>query len=229
MSSRSYTVPSRAGRKTQSTPGKLGEASNLMKAKSKKAPIPTLNAFGASPEYMAKQLGIKKVKSSTSTVTPSQSASKKRKISDAEGDNYDDDEEEVEARAQDALAGIEDKPKRARKKKGEEPEEKRLRRHRAKAPGTYLERLGRVRTQRMFLIDRNRTMSADGTHEEEELDIAGSTGNVYKVTVGKIPDCTCPDAVKGNQCKHIIYVSSMFLIIILSQILINFTGHGQRP
>jgi len=156
-----------------------------MKAKSKTTPTPTHNAFGASPEYMAKQLGIKKVKSSTTpTVTPSQSVSKKRKISDAEEDNYYDNEE-AEARAQDALAGIEDKPKRARKKKGEEPEEKRLRRHRAKAPGTYLERLDRVRTQRMFLIDRNRTTSADGTHEEEEFDIAGSTGNVYKVTVGR--------------------------------------------
>jgi len=26
------------------------------------------------------------------------------------------------------------------------------------------------------------------------------------VTVNKVPSCTCPDAEKGNQCKHIIYV-----------------------
>jgi len=70
------------------------------------------------------------------------------------------------------------KPKRVKKAKAEsdEPEEKRLRRHRARAPVTYLERLNRVRTQRMFLINRNRTMNKDRTHEEEVFDIAGSTG-----------------------------------------------------
>jgi len=52
--------------------------------------------------------------------------------------------------------------------------EKRLRRFRAKAPGTYLERLKRVRTQRMFLIDRERS----DEELEEVFDIAGSTGNV---------------------------------------------------
>jgi len=59
----------------------------------------------------------------------------------------------------------------------------------------------------MFLIDRTRTTSSDASHEEEKFDLAGSTGNVYQVTVSKIPDCTCPDSKKGNQCKHIIYVS----------------------
>ena len=105
------------------------------------------------------------------------------------------------------------KAKRPQKQKGEEPEEKRLRRHRAKPPGAYLERLQRVRTQRMFLIDRKRTLSVDG-HEEEVFDIAGSTGNIYEVTISKVPECTCPDASKGNQCKHIIYVSMSFLLTI---------------
>jgi hypothetical protein len=84
-----------------------------------------------------------------------------------------------EAAAQAALAGLnESKPKRARKKKGEEPEEKRLRRFRAKPPATYNERLYRVRTQRMFLIDRTQGTSEDGS-PEEEFDIAGTTGNIY--------------------------------------------------
>ncbi|KAG9245286.1 hypothetical protein BJ878DRAFT_574999 [Calycina marina] len=90
-------------------------------------------------------------------------------------------------------------PKRAKK---DSDEEKRLRRFRAKPPGTYLERLGRVRTQRMFLIDRRR----NDKELEEVFDIAGTTGNIYQVTINKIPDCSCPDSKKGNQCKHIIYV-----------------------
>jgi hypothetical protein len=98
------------------------------------------------------------------------------------------------------------KPKRAGKKKGEEPDEKRLKRFRPKPPHSYLERLGRVKTQRMFLVDRNRTTSEDGTHEEEVFDLAGSTGNIYQITISKVPKCTCPDAGKGNQCKHTVYV-----------------------
>jgi len=58
----------------------------------------------------------------------------------------------------------------------------------------------------MFLVDRNRTLSEDGTHEEEVFDLAGSTGNIYQITVNKVPSCTCPDYGKGNQCKHIVYV-----------------------
>jgi hypothetical protein len=94
------------------------------------------------------------------------------------------------------------KSKSTRKKKKDEPaEEKRLKTFRAKPLSTYLERLSRVRAQRMFLINRNRTTSADGAHEEE------TTGNVYQVTITKVPLCSCPDVLKGNQCKHIIYVS----------------------
>jgi len=58
----------------------------------------------------------------------------------------------------------------------------------------------------MIVLDRERT----GTHEhpEEIIHIAGSTGNVYVVTIGQIPTCNCPHALKGNQCKHIVYVGS---------------------
>ena len=56
----------------------------------------------------------------------------------------------------------------------------------------------------MFVIDRTR----QGTEEvpEEVVEMAGSTGNVYHVTISKLPHCTCPDNAKGNQCKHIVYV-----------------------
>jgi hypothetical protein len=97
--------------------------------------------------------------------------------------------------------------KEAKNNKNGEPVEKRGRVFRKKAPHSYLERLERVRTQRMFLTDRDRHMSADGKHEEEIFQIAGTTGNVYTVKVTREPKCTCPDNAKGNQCKHIIYVS----------------------
>ena len=29
---------------------------------------------------------------------------------------------------------------------------------------------------------------------------------VYQVTVGKHPDCTCPDFQRGNLCKHYLFV-----------------------
>lgn len=112
-----------------------------------------------------------------------------------------------EIAARNALAGISSSPpsKKARKKLDPD-EEKRLRRFRNNPPQSYRERLDRVRSQRMFLIDRKRKMSEDGTHEEEVFDLAGTTGNVYQITITKVPRCTCPDNGKGNQCKHIIYV-----------------------
>ena len=102
--------------------------------------------------------------------------------------------------------------------------EKRLRLFRKKAPQSYLEKLARATLQRyfeiptsflslhrmlmlydrMFVLDRMR----GGTHDtpEETMAMAGSTGNIYDITICQVPRCTCPDNQKGNQCKHIVYV-----------------------
>jgi hypothetical protein len=56
----------------------------------------------------------------------------------------------------------------------------------------------------MFVIDRTRGGAEEAP--EETIDIAGTTGNIYSVHIGKLPTCTCPDNQKGNQCKHIVYV-----------------------
>jgi hypothetical protein len=97
---------------------------------------------------------------------------------------------------------------RAKKVNRGEPVEKRVREFRAHPPQGYQDRLERALSQRMFLLDRERKMSEDGTHEKEVFDMAGTTGNVYQITIGKLPQCTCPDALsRGNRCKHIIYVS----------------------
>ncbi|KAI9849573.1 MAG: hypothetical protein M1838_000115 [Thelocarpon superellum] len=61
------------------------------------------------------------------------------------------------------------------------------------------------RRKRMFVLDRG--SSGEGDAYQETFEMAGSTGNVYTITVGHVPSCTCPDhRVSGNQCKHIIYV-----------------------
>lgn len=162
---------------------------------------------GLPHEPLASHLGVKRVM----PITPvNRQYAKRQKVAASPSNpvDYDEDDEGAAAEAQAALACIgSPKPKRSRNKNGKGPEEKRLRRFRAKPPRSYLDRLDRVRTQRMFLIDRNQSTSEDGTHEREAFDIAGTTGNIYTITISKIPTCTCPDAAKGNQCKHIIYVS----------------------
>ncbi|OBT69843.1 hypothetical protein VE03_00744 [Pseudogymnoascus sp. 23342-1-I1] len=108
-------------------------------------------------------------------------------------------------------------PKRKRKTKSRDAEEledggddhveKRLHGFRERAPYKFQDRLERAISQPIFLIDRERKMNSNGTHEIEKFDMAGSTGNIYEVTIDKKPKCTCMDArIRGNQCKHIIYV-----------------------
>ena len=53
----------------------------------------------------------------------------------------------------------------------------------------------------------NRIRGGTDDDPEEVIELAGTTGNIYTVTITKLPSCTCPDATKGNQCKHIIYAS----------------------
>ncbi|KAK8218792.1 SWIM zinc finger protein [Phyllosticta capitalensis] len=90
------------------------------------------------------------------------------------------------------------------KAKAEAPEEKRLRRCRAQPPQAFQDIEYRALNQRMFVLDRSRAGTEDCP--EENVDIAGSTGNVYTVNISKVPRCTCPYNQKGNQCKHIAYV-----------------------
>lgn len=116
------------------------------------------------------------------------------------------------------------KKTRAPKKKapkGEAPE-RRARPFRNHPPKTYLERLARATSQRyvlshswknstnvyvlchrMYVVDHSVTT----THLAIEMnfDIVGSTGNLYKTTIGRLPSCDCPDSRKGHQCKHVCY------------------------
>ncbi|KAH8829453.1 hypothetical protein DL96DRAFT_1598170 [Flagelloscypha sp. PMI_526] len=91
-------------------------------------------------------------------------------------------------------------PKKARAKK--EPSEKRLARYKSVCPQNIRDRVDRVLSQRFFMVDRRR----QGEDLKEVFSVLGSTGNVYEVTISHLPKCTCPDALKGNHCKHILFV-----------------------
>lgn len=43
------------------------------------------------------------------------------------------------------------------------------------------------------------------------VELTGSTGNIYTVTVAQRLTCDCPHALKGNQCKHVVYVLAKVL------------------
>lgn len=56
----------------------------------------------------------------------------------------------------------------------------------------------------MFIIDRKRVDTAE--IPTEEIILAGTTGNLYTIHVNQKPSCNCPYALKGHECKHIVYV-----------------------
>ncbi|KAI2485624.1 RING finger domain containing protein [Pyrenophora tritici-repentis] len=96
-------------------------------------------------------------------------------------------------------------PKKRGKRDTDAPvEEKRTRVFRKRATESYLAVRERAFTQRLTVLSRERCGS--DTVPEEKVIIAGSTGNVYTVSIGLVPSCDCPHARKGNQCKHIVYV-----------------------
>ncbi|THU75865.1 hypothetical protein K435DRAFT_905794 [Dendrothele bispora CBS 962.96] len=65
-------------------------------------------------------------------------------------------------------------------------------------------RLERYMSQssRTYLIDRQR----EEGENKEEFTVQGSTGNVYTVTIDEVSHCDCPDHLKGNRCKHILFI-----------------------
>ncbi|KAH0836295.1 hypothetical protein AYO21_11483 [Fonsecaea monophora] len=97
----------------------------------------------------------------------------------------------------------------SKKTKGEQVDEKRLRRYRSKPPASFLVKLERAQNQRMIVLGRNRKGRAGVP--SEDIDIVGSTGNIYTVTVSHLPACTCPDSLKGNECKHKVYALNTVL------------------
>ncbi|KAJ7734431.1 hypothetical protein B0H16DRAFT_1426322 [Mycena metata] len=113
------------------------------------------------------------------------------------------------AAASSSQVPLENAPKPARKtrrKKGEDAPagtpEKRGAMFKKQCPQNILDRVDRVMTQRFFMVDRKRFEG----ELKEEFQVLGSTGNVYTVTIQHKPSCDCPDAQKGNHCKHILFI-----------------------
>ena len=83
-------------------------------------------------------------------------------------------------------------------------------------PPWYHVFLERASTQKIFVLERHCATDEDchAHHQDcpyEALQIAGSKGNVYTITISHITTCTCPVGVfnaKGQekQCKHVLYV-----------------------
>ncbi|KAK1229962.1 hypothetical protein PQX77_006956 [Marasmius sp. AFHP31] len=88
------------------------------------------------------------------------------------------------------------------KRKAKAPKEKRQARYRGFCPNAVSDRLERAMQQRLYLFDRKREMGA----LREVFTVSGSTGNVYTVTIDHTPRCNCPDNLKGNHCKHVLFV-----------------------
>lgn len=69
------------------------------------------------------------------------------------------------------------------------------------------ERISRAVHQRLFLVDvSSPTKCPNHGGPSVTLSVLGSTGNIYEVTISKVPKCSCPDAMKGNICKHLLFV-----------------------
>ncbi|PFH59732.1 hypothetical protein XA68_11942 [Ophiocordyceps unilateralis] len=82
--------------------------------------------------------------------------------------------------------------------------EKRLRKFRTHPPQSFDVLYDRALSQRFCVLERIR--GGDAECPEETVLLAGSTGNVYTVHIGREPRCDCPHALRGNQCKHVLYV-----------------------
>nr|POE75766.1 e3 ubiquitin-protein ligase zswim2 [Quercus suber] len=94
--------------------------------------------------------------------------------------------------------------------------EKRLRPYVDLPSEKFNKALKAANTQRMYVISRERSAEADchARHTDcpfERIQLAGSTGNVYSVTISHLPSCTCPVGLFQAQadrscCKHVVYV-----------------------
>lgn len=90
-----------------------------------------------------------------------------------------------------------------------EEQETRLKRFRKSCPSSVWQRLERAKTQKLFLVRKGEIVRDEGDDYPSscEFVVLGSTGNVYTVTIRRLPKCTCPDHAKGNTlCKHVLFV-----------------------
>lgn len=65
------------------------------------------------------------------------------------------------------------------------------------------DRKNKAANQQLYLIE----LIPNENKSEKNFAVMGSTGNVYKVTIKDIPECTCPDyRLRSSRCKHIYFI-----------------------
>jgi hypothetical protein len=65
------------------------------------------------------------------------------------------------------------------------------------------DRKNKATNQQLYLIE----LIPTENKSEKNFAVMGSTGNVYKVTIKDLPECTCPDyRLRSSRCKHIYFI-----------------------
>lgn len=141
-----------------------------------------------------------------------EASSRRRVKQETALDTFEEQPKQRRARKTAAVTDEDDYAGGPKKKPAKKPkdDEKRLKRWRKQAPQAWRDVRDRALTQRMFALDRVRDES-NPQHPTETISLAGTTGNVYSITIDKVPSCNCPHAMKGNQCKHVVYCLSRVL------------------
>ncbi|KAJ5113493.1 hypothetical protein N7456_002027 [Penicillium angulare] len=89
------------------------------------------------------------------------------------------------------------------------PKEKRARPFVEEPPQKFIEKLRSTYIERMFVVghEAKGLKNESAPNPEIAFDFVGSTGNLYKTVIRKVPTCNCPDKRFRNpaQCKHITY------------------------
>ncbi len=67
------------------------------------------------------------------------------------------------------------------------------------------ERIARAHAHRLYLLHAApRQEAPEGWRQS--FAVLGATANVYDVVISRTPSCSCPDAARGNICKHRLFV-----------------------
>lgn len=97
-------------------------------------------------------------------------------------------------------------PKKTRKATTKQTPEKRMARYISTPSIAVKERIQRAFEHRLYLIEQKMINVGQGSPKGCEFFVLGATGNVYTVILDSKPSCTCPDAARGNTCKHFLFV-----------------------
>lgn len=108
----------------------------------------------------------------------------------------------------DAAPSTPARPKTKKTRKAEkETGEKRMAKYISKPSIAVKERIQRAFQHRLYVIEKKMIRGADSESPSAcEFFVLGATGNVYTVKLNQVPSCSCPDAAKGNICKHLLFV-----------------------